>query len=136
MGVTILELLIPQRPLSLQTRNRSDLQAWKRLVAGEAANVWGSRPPIGSGDLRLTIVYLCDDFPPDTDNIIKPIQDALEGPVIVDDILVADVESHRRVYSQSFKFKRLPPLLRRGLLTGAECVYVRLSDTKPLEKLL
>ena len=29
------------------------------------------------GDLHLTLVYLCDESPPDTDNIVKPIQDAL-----------------------------------------------------------
>lgn len=134
--MTIVEFLIPRRPLSLQTRNRDDLQSWKRLVAREAAALWGSRPPIGSGDLRLTIVYLSDEYPPDTDNIIKPIQDALEGIVIVDDILVSDVQSHRRVYWQTFKAKRLPTLLRTGLLIGAECVYVRLSYTRPLENLL
>jgi hypothetical protein len=81
-------------------------------------------------------VYLSDEYPPDTDNIIKPIQDALEGIVIVDDILVSDVQSHRRVYWQTFKTKRLPALLRSGLLIGAECVYVRLSHTRPLENLL
>lgn len=134
--MTILEVLIPQRPLSLQTRNRGDLQAWKRIVAGEAANAWESRPVITSGELRLTIVYLCDTYPPDTDNIIKPIQDALEGLVMADDILVADVESHRRFYKDSFKLPDLPPLLREGVLTGAECVYVRLGDSEPLEDLL
>ncbi len=134
--MTILEFLIPRRPLSLQTRNRNDLQGWKRLVAREAAALWGSRPPIRSGDLRLTIVYLSDEYPPDTDNIIKPIQDALEGIVIVDDILVSDVQSHRRLYWQTFKTRRLPALLRSGLLIGAECVYVRLSYTRPLENLL
>lgn len=89
-----------------------------------------------SGDLRLTLVYLCDVFPPDTDNIIKPIQDALEGVVMVDDILVADVESHRRYRTDEFDLTRLPPLLGQGLLTGAECVYVRLVDSEPLEDLL
>ena len=134
--MTILEILIPRRPLSLQTRNRSDLQAWKQIVTGEAANVWEGRPVITSGDLRLTIVYLCDTYPPDTDNIIKPIQDALEGLVMVDDVLVADVESHRRFYTDSFQLPDLPPLLRKGVLTGAECVYVRLGDTERLEDLL
>lgn len=134
--MTILEFLIPRRPLSLQTRNRNDLQAWKRLVASAAATDWGGRPPIGSGDLHLTLVYLCNVHPPDADNIIKPIQDALEGLVMVDDTLVADVDSHRRFHEEVVDVARLPPLLRQGLLTGAECVYVRLVDSEPLEDLL
>jgi hypothetical protein len=134
--VTIVEFLIPRRPLSLQTRRRNDLQSWKRLVAGAAGSVWGRRAPIESGDLRLTIVYLSDEYPPDTDNIIKPIQDALEGVVIVDDLLVTDVQSHRRFRKSDFDLTRLPPLLHQGLLIGAECVYVRLGETEPLEDLL
>lgn len=55
---------------------------------------------------------------------------------MIDDILVADVESHRRFYTDSFTLPDLPPLLQTGVLTGAECVYVRLSDSEPLEDLL
>jgi hypothetical protein len=91
---------------------------------------------IPSRDLRLTLVYLCGRNPPDTDNIIKPIQDALEGLVMVNDDLVADVECHRRFIAGGFDVTRLPPLLLQGLLAGSECVYVRLSDSEPVEDLL
>jgi hypothetical protein len=54
-----------------------------------------------------------------------------------DDSLVADVECHRRaLIGTFFEPARLPALLRRGLFVGAECVYVRLSDTEPMEDLL
>jgi len=135
--VTILEFLIPRRPLSLQTRKRQAYQAWKSFVAGEAGKVWGERPGIRSGDLHLTLIYLSRRNPPDLDNIIKPIQDALVGLVMDDDGLVADVECHRRAITGTFfEPARLPPLLGRGLLGGAECVYVRLSNTKPVEDFL
>lgn len=48
-------------------------------MAASAAAVWRSRPPLTTGELRLTIVYLAGDSPADIDNIIKPIQDALAG---------------------------------------------------------
>lgn len=135
--MTVLEFLIPRRPLSFQTRNRKYYQAWKRFVAGEAGKVWGNRPALRSGDLHLALIYLSRRNPPDLDNIIKPIQDALVGLVMRDDSLVADVECHRRAIAGTFfELARLPPLLRQGLLSDAECVYVRLSDSEPVEDLL
>ncbi|HEX8453596.1 MAG TPA: RusA family crossover junction endodeoxyribonuclease [Longimicrobium sp.] len=135
--MTYFEFLIPRRPISLHTRNREYYQGWKRFVAGEAHKVWGNRPAIRSGDLHLQLVYLSRRNPPDLDNIIKPIQDALVGLVMHDDSLVADVECHRRAINGTFfELPRLPPLLLQGLIGGAECVYVRLSDTEPLEDLL
>jgi hypothetical protein len=130
-----LEFLIPRRPLSLQTRNRANLQAWKNYVAAEAAKVWQGAA-IGSGDLELVLVYLYDLAPPDTDNIVKPIQDALVGLVFSDDALISDVESHRRSLSGTFDLTRLPNLLVAGITTGQECVYVKLSTSQPLEAYL
>ena len=136
-GVIIFEFLIPRRPLSLQTRKRKNYQAWKGFVAAEAGKVWGNRPVILSGGLHLTLMCLSRRNPPDVDNIIKPIQDALVGLVMDDDTLVADVECHRRAINDTFfELSRLPRLVRRGLLGGAECVYVRLSDTEPVEDFL
>ena len=80
----------------------------------------------------MSIFY--DEHPIDTDNIIKPIQDALVGPVLADDRLVIDVECHRRLITGMFEPTRLPALLRQGLLAGKECVYVRLRDAQPLEE--
>ncbi len=131
-----LEFLIPRRPLSLQTGSRKNLQAWKRFVAGEAEKAWGGQSPVAAVDLHLTLVYLSGTHPADVDNIIKPIQDALVGPILADDRLVVDVESHRRLITGMFEPARLPALLRQGLLAGKECVYVRLRDAQPLEELL
>jgi crossover junction endodeoxyribonuclease RusA len=91
------EFLIPKRPVSLQTKNRKNLQAWKNFVQGAALKVWlAGRPAVSSPALRCTIVYVCDRSPADIDNIIKPIQDALVGLVFEDDFLISDVDSHRR----------------------------------------
>ena len=81
-------------------------------------------------------MYLCDDSPPDTDNIIKPIQDALVGLIYEDDSLIADVDSHRRFLSDPLDLTSLPSLLVDGALIGKECVYVRVSRSKSLESYL
>lgn len=133
--MAILEFLIPRRPLSLQTQNRANLRAWKAYVTAEAAKVWKAAA-IDTGDLELLLIYLYDLAPPDTDNIIKPIQDALVGLVFLDDALISDVESHKRSLTGTFDLTRLPNLLIAGLTTGQECVYVRLSASQPLEDYL
>jgi crossover junction endodeoxyribonuclease RusA len=129
------EFLIPKRPLSLQAKRKANLQAWKGFVRAEAAAVWNV-PMVETGDLQLSLVYLCDLSPPDTDNIVKPIQDALVGLVFSDDALVADVESHRRSLNGSFDLTRLPTLLIAGIASGKECVYVRVSNSRALEDYL
>ena len=128
------EFLIQRRPLSLQAK-RPKLQAWKQFVRSEAAKVWSS-PVVQVGDLQLTLVYLCDQSPPDTDNIVKPIQDALIGLVFTDDSLIADVESHRRFLVGTFDLTYLPPLLILGIASQQECVYVKVSNSRPLEDYL
>jgi Holliday junction resolvase RusA-like endonuclease len=130
------EFIIPRRPVSIQVQNQKKLQAWKNFVRSEAQKVWKGSSPIQDLNLQLTLVYFCDDYPPDTDNIIKPIQDALVGLVFEDDNLISDVDSHRRFMSDPIDLISLPSLLQNGVLIGEECVYVKVSESQPLEKYL
>lgn len=128
---------IPRRPVSLQTKNRRNLQAWKVFVQRQARMAWvAGRPPVSSCALRCTIVYLCGSAPVDVDNIVKPIQDALVGLVFDDDIQVSDVDSHRRFLRDPIDATVLPFLLRAGIAGGKECVYVRISDAQELRSYL
>lgn len=129
------ECLIRRRPLSLQAK-RSSLRKWKIFVQAEALQTWSSTAVHQDGDLQFTLVYLCDEAPPDIDNIIKPIQDALCGLVYSDDTLIADVDSHRRSFKGTFDLTRLPQLLLRGIALQDECVYVRVSNSRSLEEYL
>jgi hypothetical protein len=131
-----IEFLILDRPLSLQTNSRLKFQAWKEQVRAEAAKAWSGRRILDKGEFHLTIVHFYTESPPDVDNIIKPIQDALEGLVLFNDDLVSDVESHRRHLRGQFDFDRLPPLIMSALTSSTECVYVRLDDAIDLEDML
>ena len=140
--MALFELLIGQRPISVQTASRGGYQAWKDYVRSEARRVWvGDLVPRGqarssAGGLRLTLVFLCRDFPIDVDNVVKPIQDALIGVVYADDDRVTDVESHRRYLEDPIDLTRVPPLLSSALVHQIECVYVRVDEAPLLENLL
>ena len=121
--VTIFELLLPRRPVSLQAKR---LQPWKTYVRAEAARQWAAGPS-SAGAFRLTLVYLCNTSPVDIDNIIKPIQDALETVVYPADELITDVDSHRRLFTDTFNLTSLPTLLIQGIASQQECVYVRVQ---------
>jgi len=127
------EFLIPRRPVSLQTKNRSNLQKWKNFVRSEASKMWKRERPYSGIDIHITMVYLCDEDPVDTDNIIKPIQDALIGLVYDDDFRITDVESHRRPLTGTFDITKYPPLLIQCITSGNESVYVQICDAKSLE---
>ncbi len=101
----------------------------------EATKVW-TGSPLQTDNLHLTLVYLCDESPPDVDNIIKPIQNALVGLVFDDDSQIADVESHRRFLDDTLDLTSLPQLLLSGIASQKECVYVRVADSKSLETYL
>ncbi len=119
--------------MSLQTKNRQSVRMRKEAVRAEAAKAWAGRRMIGDGDLSLTLVYLYRGAPVDVDNIIKPIQDALEGIVLSNDFLVTDVDSHRRMVPGRFRLRRVPPLLALALASARDCVYVRLGEAIALE---
>jgi len=128
------EFLIPRRPVSLQAK-RTNLQKWKEFVRAEASKTWIGTP-YKKEDLHLTLIYLCDNRPVDTDNIIKPIQDALIKLIYDDDLLITDVESHRRSFLDAFDITEYPSLLIDGIRLRSECVYVRITESKPLENYL
>ena len=132
MANHLFEILIPKRPVSHQAKNRN-LQKWKDFVYGRARQEWKGGTPLQTVGLRFTLVYICNDYPADVDNIIKPIQDALIGVVFADDSQVSDVDSHRRFLSDRIDITNLPPLLIENIVNGAECVYVRVSLAESLE---
>ncbi len=135
------DFLIPRRPESSQKRARGrkrnttkPLEEWKQFVREEAAKTWTGA--LCKENVQLMLVYLCGRNFIDTDNIIKPIQDALEGLVYVNDKLVIDVESHRRTIGEVSITEKCPDALTRGIELGIECVYVRVCSSKPLEDYL
>lgn len=130
--MTILfELLLPRRPVSYQAKNSNNKQAWKDYIYGRAFSEW-KQNPISIGGLKFTVVYLCESDPCDINNIIKPIQDALNSLVYADDGLVWDVAGHMRLLSEPIDTFGLPTLLAEAVIQGRECVYVSVIESAAL----
>ncbi|MGD1902627.1 MAG: RusA family crossover junction endodeoxyribonuclease [Geitlerinemataceae cyanobacterium] len=130
----IFELLLSRRPVSAQgtsKASRRNKRAWQDYIREEARQSW-TQAPIADRALRFTVVYLCNGTPGDINNIIKPIQDALNGLVYVDDGLVRDVNGHMRLLSEPIDVASLPEILRNAVLERLECVYIRVEESSEL----
>jgi len=128
----IFEVLLPRRPISHQGKSRSR-EEWKEFIYGRAFKAW-NQTPISGGRLKFTVVYLCESDPADINNIIKPIQDAMNSLVYADDSLVHDVTGHMRLLSDPIDIVGLPQLLADAVISGAECVYVQISNSNELNQ--
>ncbi len=124
----LFELLLPKRPVSHQAKSRDK---WKEYVYGRALSDW-KQTPITKGALKFTVVYLCEGDPCDINNIIKPIQDALNSLVYADDRLVWDVTGHMRLLSEPIDIIGLPKQLADAVIQGSECVYLRVTESSVL----
>ena len=92
------EFVVLGRP---RTKNANSSKKWELDVEKAARQRWGNCEPATS-DLAVSITYLCNTFQPggqqpDSDNIAKPIVEALKHLVYHDDHIVTDVLCRRRI---------------------------------------
>lgn len=73
------EFIIKEAPLSDQTKKRQGLRQWKEAVRQAATAQLGTGAVPVTVPVRISITYFYEGRTPDVDNIIKPIQDALNG---------------------------------------------------------
>lgn len=129
------EFVIRSRPVSTQTNDRRAYRSWSDLVAIHATRNSPMVPPFWE-PVRLTMVHLYVNDTIDADNLIKPVQDALEGVFYPDDRLVTDVQSHRRSVLAEFDPVALPAPLATAWGGREECLYVRVQSASALENYL
>ena len=123
------EFLIPQRPVSQQTRRRERLREWRDFVAAQARSALDQPRTLATEPVAIRLLYFYDEAALDADNILKPIQDALVGILLEDDSIITDVEIRRRWLRTTFTINAMSPILAAGLELGGEFVYVALSDS-------
>ncbi|MEL6319990.1 MAG: RusA family crossover junction endodeoxyribonuclease [Cyanobacteria bacterium J06626_14] len=128
------EFTLPGRPLSNQTKDKTRLKAWQAKVRHVASNLWQSdRPCDESVRMKLKLTYYFEapdgkeDNVPDSDNIVKPIREALAGIVCDYDYQITDVISRRRNLSGSFRIKGMSSVLADAFIQGVEFVHVRIE---------
>jgi Holliday junction resolvase RusA-like endonuclease len=65
--------------------------AWQREVRAAASAAWPAQQPPYTIAVELRITHYAEKPNADVDNLIKPIQDALQGIAYVNDRVVKDV---------------------------------------------
>lgn len=126
-----LEFVVLGTPLSLQASSQRKA-AWKTTVAQAAATgIPANTHPIAD-EVTVEITYFFDTVGPDIDNIIKPILDALNNVVWVDDSQVSRTTSQRKSLDASYRVRGLSAELARGFVSGGDFVHIRITDAPPV----
>lgn len=130
-----IEFTIKGTPVSAQTRNRARLQTWKQRVRAAANVVLNPDSRAIQGDVCVTITYYYEGESPDVDNIIKPIQDALNGIVFEDDVQVIETKSRKRLINGSYRIRGVSSVLLVAFSDGDEFVHVKVYEAPHQEVL-
>lgn len=126
------EFVVIGKPVSYQTKERKRLQAWKEKVKEASVAYWDNRAPLGES-IQVTITHYYDapygdeSSVPDSDNIVKPVRDALNGVIYVDDYQITDFVSRRRNLNGSFRIRGLSVALAEGFCSGQEFLHIRID---------
>jgi Holliday junction resolvase RusA-like endonuclease len=135
------EFVVIGKPVSYQTKERKRLKAWKQKVREASVVYWGNQAPIGNS-IQVTITHYYDapygdeSSVPDSDNIVKPVRDALNGIIYVDDYQITDFVSRRRNLNGSFRIRGLSAALAEGFCNGEEFLHVIIDLAPNPEDLL
>lgn len=133
------EFVVIGKPISHQTKDKKRLQTWKTLVHNTVKTLWKESP---LGDyLRVIITHYYDADPtnesgvPDSDNIVKPVRDALNGLIYVDDYQITDFVSRRRSLNGSFRVKGMSRVLADAFCKGEEFLHIKVEAAPDPEEL-
>lgn len=122
-----IEFIFDGPPLSLQSKSGAKKTAYKNRVALAAQAIL----PVGfvptADEVEITITYYYENIIGDVDNIIKPIQDSLNGIIYDDDQRVKDSRSRRKDINGSYKIKSASPVILQGFANGKDFVHVRID---------
>ena len=129
----IVEVCVHGQPVSAQTSNRPALQAWKNRIRDACRAVW-ERAPIESGVI-IYVTHYYETIIGDVDDLIKPIQDALQGVVYLNDKQVRDVIGNRRPINGRFRVRHISMPLATAFSNGRPFVHVRVWHSPKREEL-
>jgi crossover junction endodeoxyribonuclease RusA len=132
------EFTVDGPPVSHQTRRAARLRAWKQAVRDAAAQSWPADTQPVTVQLKITVTYYHDGVAVlmDNDNLLKPIQDALNGLVYEDDRLITDTVVRKTDLNGSFRVRGMSLLLAQGFSRGHEFLYVRIEVAPGHEELI
>jgi crossover junction endodeoxyribonuclease RusA len=124
--VPTFEFVVEGPPVSLraQRKNARRYQRWVTTVGEAARKEWPSTQSPTSADVEVVVTIYYTAAPPDVDNVIKPILDALKGLVYVDDQQVYRVVSEKVDLTSTVRIVNPSPQLAGALGSWTEVVAV------------
>ena len=128
------EFIVEGPAVSSQTKNRKAHSAWKARVRRAAEGLVDL--PRLKGAVKITIVYYYEYQAFDTDNLEKPIRDALNDLVYDDDDQITDSMVRKTSITGAFRVRHMSPVLAKGFIQGKPFVYVRVEPAPGHEELL
>jgi Holliday junction resolvase RusA-like endonuclease len=125
-----LEFTVPGPPISHQSRNRAVLEAWRKTVRDAAARCWGN-PPVSGLSLKITVSYYHEgeSVRIDNDNMVKPVQDALNGLVYADDRQITDTIVRKTSIDGLFRVRGYSLVLLAALARGDAFLHIVIDHT-------
>ncbi|CAN5563726.1 hypothetical protein BH10CHL1_BH10CHL1_07220 [soil metagenome] len=132
------EFTVDAPPISHQTRRAQRLQAWKQVVRNAAIQRWPKNTSPFKSRLKITVCYYHDGVAVriDNDNMVKPIQDALNGLVYEDDRQITDIQVRKTDINGSFRVRGMSPVLADAFIKGKEFLYICIELAPDHEELL
>lgn len=122
-----IEFIFDGPPLSLQSKSGAKRTAYKNRVSMAAKAVLPNGFVPTTQNIDITITYYYENILGDVDNVIKPIQDSLNGIVYDDDHRVVDSRSRRKDINGSYKIKGASPKVLEGFANGRDFVHVKIE---------
>lgn len=133
--IPALEVCVHGQPVSAQTGNRRALQAWKDRVRAACEAAWMSGQPPIEGSVTIRVTHYFEVRIGDVDNLMKPIQDALQGVAYMNDKQVTDVTGNRRDIEGSFRVRYISERLAAAFTDGRPFVHIRVWQSPKREEL-
>lgn len=130
------EFVIDGPPVSQQARRRHRIRQWTQEVRNVARQYWlaGELPETGS--IMVTITYFFDSAAPDVDNIPKPMLDALNGLVYLDDEQVTDILCRKRNLNNGLRIENPSSALTEGLSRGNDFLHVLVEESPDQQEVI
>jgi len=132
--VLSVEFTVDGVPVSAQgasnPRTKQRLTTWRRDVSASARIAVASALPV-TVDVAVTLIQFGRGprrSLPDADNMSKPILDALQGIIFVNDHQIDDLHVLRRSLDEPFIVAGVSPVLAAAFTANRPFVYVRITD--------
>ena len=122
-----IEFIFDGPPLSLQSKSGAKKTAYKNRVTLAAQNILPNGFIPTTEEVIITITYYYETVIGDVDNVIKPIQDSLNGVIYDDDNRVVESRSRRKDINGSYKIKNASGIILQGFAKGNDFVHVKIE---------